>query len=193
VTKGTSVTRVQQTTTQTLDAAQLAPFDMVILDWLQRPYTAAEAHAFATWLAAGHGALALAGYAVNYDVGQPNSLMAAVGLSFNPTTVPLLGKVQVTDFTVGDPLTKNVTSVTFYNGSTINDGTPIVAGTHRTWARLNGAPVGMAHEGPQARAVLWGDEWIEFDSEWQTIPDIVQLWINLVNFLSPRCEWQPPR
>ena len=40
-------------------------------------------------------------------------------------------------------------------------------------------PLGMGH------VLLFGDEWIEFDSEWSTMPPIPQLWLNVVTWLSP--------
>ncbi len=78
--KGTTVARIQEATTDTLTDTQLAPFDMVILDWLQRDYSFAEAQTFQTWLNAHHGVLALSGYAPDYQQSRPNSLIGTIGL-----------------------------------------------------------------------------------------------------------------
>jgi hypothetical protein len=36
---------------------------------------------------------------------------------------------------------------------------------------------------------VWGDEWIEFDSEWSAMPQIPQLWLQVFTWISPpsRC------
>ena len=47
VMSGTSVQRIQTTTTDPLTAATLQPFDVVVLDWLTRDYSSAEATTFA--------------------------------------------------------------------------------------------------------------------------------------------------
>jgi len=39
---------------------------------------------------------------------------------------------------------------------------------------------------------VWGDEWIEFDSEWTTLPRIKQFWVNIFAWVAPRgCALQP--
>lgn len=32
---------------------------------------------------------------------------------------------------------------------------------------------------------IFGDEWIEFDSEWKNIPQIKKFWVNILGWLSP--------
>lgn len=34
------------------------------------------------------------------------------------------------------------------------------------------------------RMVIWGDEWIKYDSEWMT-PDVPALWVNIFNYIGP--------
>jgi hypothetical protein len=50
-------------------------------------------------------------------------------------------------------------------------------------------PVGVALERGDGRAFIWGDEWIEYDSEWTTMPMIAQLWANMFAWVGPmdRC------
>jgi hypothetical protein len=45
------------------------------------------------------------------------------------------------------------------------------------------------------RAFVWGDEWIEFDSEWMAIPQIPQLWVQVFSWLAPKttCQLNPPK
>ncbi len=37
----------------------------------------------------------------------------------------------------------------------------------------------------QGRAFLWGDEWIEFESESSSMPQISQLWLQVFNWIAP--------
>ncbi len=82
--------------------------------------------------------------------------------------------------------------MTFNGGSEVQDAPGAGAGTHTTFAKSGGLPVGVAHETATSRGVIWGDEWIEFDSEWSTMPDINRFWSNIVSYLTPRCEVPPP-
>ncbi|HSQ67917.1 MAG TPA: hypothetical protein VLM85_32125, partial [Polyangiaceae bacterium] len=56
----------------------------------------------------------------------------------------------------------------------------------------------LAHEGVDQgllefdRDFVWGDEWIEFDSQWSTLPEIKQLWVNVFAWVAPQgCPLQP--
>ncbi len=42
--------------------------------------------------------------------------------------------------------------------------------------------------------LVWGDEWITYDSEWSAHPDyqVQALWINVLKWLSPATECQVP-
>ena len=55
--------------------------------------------------------------------------------------------------------------------------------------------MGFAVQLGSGRAFVWGDEWIEFDSEWSTLPEIKQLWVQVFAWISPlnRCQLQPPQ
>jgi hypothetical protein len=52
-------------------------------------------------------------------------------------------------------------------------------------ATIGDEVVGVAGPLEAGSVLLFGDEWIEFDSEWSTMPPIVQLWLNTVTWLSP--------
>jgi hypothetical protein len=46
--------------------------------------------------------------------------------------------------------------------------------------------------GHACRAFVFGDEWIEFDSEWTTQPQIKQFWVNVFAWVAPQgCALQP--
>lgn len=99
----------------------------------------------------------------------------------------------VTIFAV-HPVTAGLTSVTFAGGYLVkdlggNDGKNTVLGS------ISAGPVAFAHERGNGRAVVWGDEWIEFDSEWKSLPEIEQLWVNMIAWIGPQdsCQVTVPK
>jgi hypothetical protein len=188
VMEGTSVTRLQTTTGMPVTAATLQPFDIVILDWLTRDYTSSEASVFSAWVAAGGGVVSMSGYDNNTtDDWHANSLLAPLEVAYSG---PLLNG-PVTDFAT-HPITTGLTSVTFNGGYGISD----LGGTASTRTPLAFLPlstgnttVGFAIQMGSGHAFVWGDEWIEFDSEWSTLPEIKQLWVQVFGWIAPpnRC------
>lgn len=186
--RGTSVQRVLTTTTDALTAATLQPFDVVLLDWLTRDYTADEAAIFAAWVSAGGGFASLTGYSDNPSQDwHANSLLAPLGLAYAGPS--LWG--PVTQY-ASHPITAGITSVTFTGGYGISD----LGGTASTRTPIaflpnsNNAVVGEVVQMGAGRGFLWGDEWIEFDSEWSSMPQIPQLWVQIFSWISPpnRCK-----
>jgi hypothetical protein len=186
--RGTTVQRFQTTDGVPLTADALQPFDVIVVDLPPRNYTPDEAAIFAAWVSAGGGVASMSGY--HNDTSQdwrPNSLLAPLGIAYSGQ---LLGG-PVTQFAV-HPITAGLTSVTFDEGYPISDlGT---AGSTRTpigFLPSNGASVAVSYavQMGQGRAFAWGDEWIEFDSEWSSMPQIPQLWLQVFNWISPpkRC------
>ena len=171
-----------------MTADALRPFDVVVVNLPPRQYTADEAAIFAAWISAGGGVASMSGY--HNDTSQdwrPNSLLAPLGLAYSGQL--LWG--PVTQFPV-HAITAGLTSVTFTGGYGISDlGT--TGSTRTPIAFLSGNPnpvaVSYAVQMGQGRAFLWGDEWIEFDSEWSSMPQIPQLWLQVFNWISPpnRC------
>jgi hypothetical protein len=195
---GSSVQRIQDTApTPAVTAATLLPFDVIVLDWLTRDYTSSEANVVASWVSAGGGIVSMSGYdGVTTDDWHANSLLASLGVAYAGW---LLNRVNgaVTDFAI-HPITAGLTSVTFAGGYAITD----LGGTASTRlpiaflpdpADAGVLPVGYAIQMGSGRAFVWGDEWIEFDSEWSTLPEIKQLWIQVFAWISSmqRCHLQP--
>ena len=185
--RGTTVQRIQTTADVPLTAPDLAVFDVVVLDLLPRDYTADEAAIFAEWVSAGGGFASMSGY--EDDTTQDwhaNSLLAPLGLAY---ALPRSWG-PVTQF-AAHPITTGLTSVTFTGGYLVSDlgGN---ASTRTPIAFLPGTPanvVGYAVQMGAGRGFVWGDEWIEFDSEWSAMPQIPQLWLQVFNWVSPasRC------
>jgi len=188
---GTSVTRIQTTADAPITAATLQPFDVVVLDQLTRDYTADEATIFSAWVSAGGGVASMSGYQDNTTIDwHANSLLAPLGVAYSGDR-----KWGPVTMFATHPITTGLTSVTFTGGYGISDlggtgtRTPIafVAGTPEV-------PVSFAVQMGSGRAFVWGDEWIEFDSEWSSQPQISQLWVQVFAWISPmtKCSLTPP-
>ena len=183
--RGTSVERTHMTAAETFDAALLDEYDVIILDRLLRAYTAAEADALKAWVEARGGFVSMTGY-----TGAPapdfytNTLLAPFGLEYQPG----LYSEPVTMF-ANHPVTVGITSVTFDGGYSVKDLGPS-GGTSTVIGSISADPVAFAHERAKGRAVVWGDEWIEFDSEWESLPEIEKLWVNIIAWIGPQDSCQ---
>ena len=75
--------------------------------------------------------------------------------------------------------------MSFYGGlyvDIVDDG----VGVNEVVGTLPQGPVAVAQVRNAGKLFIFGDEWIEFDSEWQQIPEIQQLWVNILGWLSPQ-------
>jgi hypothetical protein len=139
----------------------------------------------------------MSGYdGVTTDDWHANSLLAPLQVAY---AGPLLNGVigSVTTF-AAHPITTGLTSVTFAGGYAITDlggaiGTRVPIAFLPDPADAGVVPVGYAITMGSGRAFVWGDEWIEFDSEWSMLPEIKQLWIQVFAWISPihRCNLKP--
>lgn len=188
--RGTSVERTHETPGETFDLTLLNKYDVVILDRLPREYTSAEAGALQAWVESGGGFVSMTGY-----TGQPapdfytNTLLVPFGLAYQPG----LQTEPVTVFAT-HPVTVGLSSVTFAGGYLVKDSGS-AGGKSTVIGSISAGPVAFAHERSKGRAVVWGDEWIEFDSEWQALPQIEKLWVNMFGWLGPQdsCQVLVPR
>ena len=178
--RGTTVTRIGLDDTP-LTAAQLAAFDVVVLDRLVREYTTDEAALLLAFVSGGGGLMSMTGYSGGgEDRLRPNGLLAGLGVEY----IAELRSGPVTMFEP-HPLTAMLTSVTFAGGYRVAD-LPGATSTRTVVARLTDGAAGVAIEQGEGRAFVWGDEWIQFDSEWSTMPEITRLWVNALSWLGPR-------
>jgi hypothetical protein len=189
--RGTTVQRIQTTTDVPLTAEALQPFDVVILDFLTRDYTTSEATIFAGWVSAGGGVVSMSGY--QNDPSQDwraNSLLAPLGVAYvNYNGQQVWG--PVTDF-AAHPITVGLTSITFTGGYAVSDlGGSSSTGTPIAFVPNNAGniPVAYAVQMDAGHAFVWGDEWIEYDSEWSSMPQMPQLWLQVFSWIAPprRC------
>jgi len=192
VDSGTSAQRIHTSSNEPLTAATLQPFDVVVLDWLTRQYTADEAAIFADWVSAGHGVVSMSGYSNTAADFNANSLLAPLQVAYSGSILT----DPIEDFAT-HPVTAGLTSVTFTGGYAVSDlgGSASTRTPIAFFSDTNKTTVGIAIEMGKGRAVVWGDEWIEFDSEWSTLPQISQFWVQLFAWIAPehKCELSPPK
>jgi hypothetical protein len=190
---GTSVKRIQTTADEPMTGATLAPFDVVVLDCLTRDYSGEEATSFAAWVSTGGGVAAMSGYLDDTAVDwRANSLLAPLGVAFRGDRA----WGPATSF-APHPITKGLTSVTFTGGYAVADlgSSP---STRTPIAFLPSTPpksAAFAIQMGAGHAFVWGDEWIEFDSEWAVLPEIPQLWVQVFAWMAPTttCALNPPK
>jgi len=188
---GTSVTRIQTTADEPLTAATLQPFDVIVLDCLTRDYSADEAQSFAAWVSQGGGVAAMSGYHDDTTVDwHANSLLGLLGVAFSGERI----WGPATSF-AAHPITRGLSSVTFTGGYPVAD----LGGSSSTREAIAfipstpPKPVAFAVQMGAGHAFAWGDEWIEFDSEWAALPEIPQLWVQVFAWMAPTnsCELKP--
>lgn len=182
--QGTSSARIDPAL---VDDTVLAPYDIIILDQLTRSYAPAEATAFADWVDAGGGLMSMTGHTGDPSIAQdrPNAILGSFGMAYQGALLD----GPVTDF-LPHPITAGLTSVTFAGGFAVAE---TMAGTTDIVAQLPAAPIARAREYGSGKVFVWGDEWIEYDSEWSTMPEINQLWVNTLDWLRPADLCAPPR
>ena len=188
--QGTQVDRISTNPNELLDKATLNKYDIIILDYLVRSYTVDEAMTTQTWVEAGGGLMSMTGFTnAQFSADRPNSLIKPMGLSYNTSKGFFSG--PVTQF-AAHPITMGLTSISFYGGlfiDIVNDG----VGVNKTIMTLPQGPVGVVQDRKNGRLFIFGDEWVEFDSEWKNIPQIKQFWVQTLSWLGPKESCQVPQ
>ena len=88
---------------------------------------------------------------------------------------------------VAHPVTAGVTQIG------VDNGYP-VAGSGTTIATEQGHDLLKAQEVGAGHVLMWGDEWITYDSEWTGHPEyqVEVFWINAIKWLTPAMDCQVP-
>jgi hypothetical protein len=186
---------------QELTSTLLAPLQVIVVlhagtmaienDGVTAPahhaFSDAEAAAFAAWVENGGGVMTTIGYYGDeaQEVVNVNRLLAPAGLGYSTTRLELTNFVQRWE---SHPVTMGVTNI-FTDNGVEPDGT----GTDVAW----GGEDRVALEVKQVqngRVVVWGDEWITYDSEWEDVRDqqVELFWLNVLKWLSPPTTCQVP-
>ena len=169
-----------------LSRAELETFDLVVVDWLQRTYSVEEATTLADWVRAGGALMVMTGHDSGASADRHVSLLASLGPSYDLAAGPINGPATLLAHptTATADGTGTLPPVTF-NGGLRTTVPAELAADIVPMAVIGSEVVGVAGPLGAGRVLLFGDEWIEFDSEWSTMPPIPQLWLNTVRWLSP--------
>jgi hypothetical protein len=173
---------------QTISASLLAPFRVLIVQNLasNHAYTSAEAAALYQWVQGGGNLMTLTGYTGGgNEPTNVNTLLAPFDIQY-ATSLVLCGcgvPVPISTW-VSHPITTGITSIGFDNGYEVvgSAGTILASqtdtgGDHHV---LRASTVGAGH------IVVWGDEWISYDTVWTQFPQTLTFWQNVIDWFDPQ-------
>jgi|GEM_PF-2531229 hypothetical protein len=184
----------------TLRIEELRTFDLVVVDWLQRTYSMAEADTLSQWVNEGGGLFVMTGHDSGATAARQVSLLTALGPNYDLRACGSCEATEVCDgghCVLNGPATllpapislapdgvSTLPPVSFFGGLRVTVPAAM-ASTFTPFATVGSYVVGAAGPIGMGRAVVFGDEWIEFDSEWSTMPPIPRFWENAVRWLAP--------
>jgi hypothetical protein len=162
----------------------LTAYDVVILDQLSRSFDSSEADALRGWVHGGGAVLSLTGFVNDsQDAALPNSLLAGFPLSFASAFVALTpAPVSVSSF-ARSPVTVGLNNVPFWGGHQVTISGSCDGATQAI-AFEEGGAVGAICQHGAGRLYLWGDEWVEFSSQWTTATDAQLFWQDAIAWLA---------
>lgn len=185
---------------QTLTPELLAPFQVVVslhvatvsvgnrnrMAAANHAYSDAEVAAFQGWVQAGGGVMTTIGYTGDEaaEVVNVNRLLGSVGMGYSTTRLGLTGFIETWE---PHPVTAGVRNI-FTDNGVEPEGTGMTVAQGSNQAALQVIQAG------NGRVVVWGDEWITYDSEWEDVQDqqVELFWLNILKWLSPPNECQVP-
>ena len=179
---------------QTLTDELLAPFQVIVVLYAstmplegngrmltaQHEFTADEVAAFERWVRRGGGVMTTIGYTANEaaEVENVNRLLAPFEAGYSTTKLDVNG--HVVSWTP-HALTAEVSRIYTENGVEPE-------GSGMNLAIDPGNHVALhALQPDDGHVVVWGDEWITYDSQWADVQDqqVERLWLNILKWLSP--------
>lgn len=149
-------------------------------------FSSDEAAAFQRWVEAGGGVMTTIGYAgwEVPEVENVNVLLAPLGMGYSTTKLDVAG--NVVNWTT-HPVTQGVSNIFADNGVEPDgpNGTTLALDPNNHVA-LQVGEAGLGH------IVVWGDEWITYDSEWTDVTDqqVELFWLNILKWLTPPKQCQ---
>lgn len=174
-----AVTRVHAAGTEgPLVASTLAGFDVVVVDWLARTYSPEESHVLLKWAQDGGGLFVLSGHDSGASIDRHASLLAQLGVGFDVARGALDGPAVLS----AGPASEVGATLPFYGGLVVTSTELQALAVVGTDVVAVGGPVGAG------RALVFGDEWIAFDSEWTGTPAVPRFWAASLAWLAPRCD-----
>ncbi|MCY1059727.1 hypothetical protein [Nannocystis sp. SCPEA4] len=169
--------------------ALLANYDLLIIDRIERQLSPEEAAAIEAFVKEdGRGVITLIGY--NFDNQNPaperdraNTVLAPFGLAYQGG---YFGDGVTPTFDQNHPISMGIIDVNFAGGIAPADTGN--QGTSEVFATYQGTNAGLAHQtaGQGGRVIVWGDEWITFDSDWIGYADVQDFWVNMFAWAKPK-------
>jgi hypothetical protein len=150
-------------------------------------FSDAEVKVFEDWVRGGGGVMTTTGYTLDEptEVVNVNKLLSNLGMGYSTKNFGLNDFVKTWD---KHPVTDGITNI-YTNNGIDPDG---MAGT--TVAH-GGTDVALqVAQLDKGRAVVWGDEWITYDSEWADVrgQQVEHFWLNILKWLTPSDRCQVP-
>jgi hypothetical protein len=177
---------------QVLTRALLDPYDVIVAQDLsenQRSYSADEVAVLKDWVTAGGGLITLIGYGTPTEIANVNALLAPLDAAYSAAPVlPKSGGSTVPVSTwVTHPVSDGISKVGVDNGYAVQGGGVTLA-TQDGHVMLKGKEIGTGH------VLVWGDEWLTYNSEWVSHPDyqVERFWLNMIKWSTPAKECQVP-
>jgi hypothetical protein len=169
--------------------AFLDQFDLVLLDRIERALSPDEAAALAAFIKEdGGGMITLIGY--NFDNNNPaperdraNTALAPFGLAYQGG---YNGNGVIPTFDQQHPVSMGIFDVNYAGGiAPVDNGKQ---GMSTIFATVPTGTAGIAHQTAMdgGRVIVWGDEWITFDSDWQGYAHVEDFWVNMVGWAKPK-------
>lgn len=171
---------------------EISKYEVIVVQDL---YNKGNGHAYAesevlsleTYVKSGKGLMTLIGYSDPIERTNVNKILAPLGMGYdNKQILQKSGgsTVPITQWFT-HPATANVKRLGVDNGYAVTGQGTVIA-------KEQGYTVGMVSEVGQGRVVVWGDEWITYNSEWQSHPDyqVERFWLNVIKWLTPPKQCQ---
>ncbi len=150
-------------------------------------YSESEVLSLSNFVKSGKGIMTMIGYSDPLERTNINAVLAPFGMSYdNKQILQKQGgsTVPVTQWFT-HPTTANVKLLGVDNGYAVSGQGTVIA-------KEQGYNVGMVGEAGDGRVVVWGDEWITYNSEWKDHADyqVERFWLNVIKWLTPpkRCQ-----
>jgi hypothetical protein len=147
-----------------------------------------EVSAFERWVRAGGGVMTTIGYTndESAEVANVNRLLAPFGMGYSTSKLDLSGYIE--DWQA-HPLSSEVSRIFTQNGIEPDDSSGM------TIAHDPNDRVALQVTQPEiGHVVVWGDEWITYDSQWMDVKDqqVERFWLNILKWMSPAKVCQVP-
>jgi len=178
---------------QVLTPALLTGYQVIVaqdLSQIGRTYSAQEIDALEAWIRAGGGLMTLIGYRDASERTNVNAILARFDTSYGDQQILKRSgssSVPITEWLAPHPVIEGITQVG------VDNGYPVL-GTATTLARGGGYDLLKVRQADQGHLVVWGDEWITYDSEWSSHPEyqVAQFWVNSIKWLTVARVCQVP-